>query len=285
MSRLSGVKAFTIRVWEKRYHALDPDRSEGNTRFYNNNQLRRLLNVVSLMQLGHKASKLCSLSDKALFQLIEEKTGQPSTDVEGFFISQLIAAGFTYDESHFTNLFAQCLARFGVRNTYTTILYPMLQRIGILWNSDRINPANEHFITNLIRQKILTATDLLASPAPAADTWLLFLPEGEFHEIGLLIAHYLIRLSGRRSVYLGANLPLDALAAASSFVRPDNILLFLVCRNFAEDNQTFLRSLTASVRSKRIYMAGAGLSEKMTASKRVMFLESVEELEKLLSPD
>src|SRR5579871_5730334 len=127
MSRLSGVKPFTIRVWEKRYNALNPDRSEGNTRYYNNKQLRRLLNIVSLMEFGHKVSELCVLSDTALFRMIEEKTAYAADSRESFFVAQLIASGFNYDELHFTNVFAQCLARYGVKDCYSKVIYPMLE--------------------------------------------------------------------------------------------------------------------------------------------------------------
>lgn len=282
LSKLSGVKPFTIRVWEKRYHALNPDRSEGNTRYYDNKQLRRLLNIVSLMEFDYKVSELCTLPDNTLFRMIEERKAQLKDNLEGFFMSQLIASGFTYDEPHFSNVFSQCIARFGVRDTYTKVLYPMLQRIGILWNSDRINPGNEHFIINLLRQKILTAVELLPSPRSDDDTWLLFLPEDEFHETGLLIAHYLIRLSGKRSVYLGANVPLDAVLSAAAGIRPNNILLFFVRQHTPEESQEYLRSLPATIKSARIYVAGNNLSDELTVTRRMQFLESVSDLELLL---
>ncbi|HXD79104.1 MAG TPA: MerR family transcriptional regulator [Puia sp.] len=282
LSRLSGVKPFTIRTWEKRYNALNPDRSEGNTRYYNNKQLRRLLNIVSLMEFEHKVSELSSLPDSTLFRMIEEKKGQSIPNLEAFFLSQLIASSFTYDEPHFTNIFAQCVARYGVKDAYTKVLYPMLHRTGILWNADRVNPANEHFITHLLRQKILTTIDLLASPLNNADSWLLFLPEGEFHETGLLIAHYLIRLSGKRSVYLGANLPLDALIAAAETIRPQHILLFFVHRRSAKEMKEYLRLLVAANKNAHIYAAGERLCDHVTPSKRMRLLESVSDLETLL---
>ncbi len=282
LSRLSGVKPFTIRIWEKRYNALNTDRSDGNTRYYDNKQLRRLLNIVSLLEFDHKISDLCKLSDTILFRMIEEQMIQPQKDLQGFFMAQLISAGFNYDEPHFTNVFAQCLSRFGLSDAYTKVLYPMLQRIGILWNSDGINPSNEHFITNLLRQKILTSIALLASPLAAAGTWLLFLPEDEFHETGLLIAHYLIRLSGRKSVYLGANVPLDALISAATSIKPDNILLFFVHKHSNQEAQDYLQSLASSLRSGRVYVAGDQLSDHLKTPKRTNFLGSVEDLRNLL---
>lgn len=282
LARLSGVKPFTIRVWERRYHALDPDRSPGNTRYYNNKQLRRLLNIVSLLELDHKISELCALPDAALFKLIKEQKTPEHQGLEGFFIAQLTAAGFNYDEPHFSNVFAQCLARFGIRDAYTRVLYPMLERIGILWSADAINAGNEHFITNLLRQKLLTAIDLLPSPQPTKECWLLFLPENEFHETGLLIAHYLIRAAGKRSVYLGANLPKDALVAAVAEIRPDNILLFVVQNYVPEEVQAYLDILSASLKSCRIFAAGHKLSENVKPPKRTQFLESIAAFEGLI---
>lgn len=283
LSRLSGIKAYTIRIWEKRYQALSPDRTEGNTRVYNNKQLRRLLNIAGMMELGYKVSDLCAMSDVALFRLVQEKKEHLAEGLEGFFISQLISSGFTYDEPHFTSVFAQCVARFGVKDAYVKVLYPMLQRIGILWNSDRINPGNEHFITNLLRQKILTAIDMLSSPVDTADTWMLFLPENEFHETGLMIAHYLIRHSGQRSVYLGANVPQDALKAAAEGIRPNKVLFFFVQGNTKEELNRYLRSVAVCVKHAHIYAAGKQLIGQLSAPRRTQFLESVADLEKLLN--
>lgn len=283
LSRLSGVKPYTIRVWEKRYNALEPGRSSGNTRYYNNKQLRRLLNIVSLMEDDHKISKLSALSDEALFRLVEDKTSTDGETVEGFFIKQMISAGFTYDEAHFTNVFAQCLARSGLRNTYTRVIYPMLQRLGILWNADRFNASNEHFITNLLRQKLLTAIDLLPSPRSGSDPWLLFLPENEFHDAGLLVAQYLIRASGRKSVFLGSNLPLEALFAAAAEIRPANILFFFVHLRTRQEIEQYLCNITDNLKSCRVFVAGSQLAREIKRKKQVHFLHSIEDLEKALS--
>lgn len=283
LAKYSGVKPFTIRVWEKRYHALDPDRSPGNTRYYSSQQLRRLLNIVSLMDFDHKISELCALPDADLFRLISQQKATQHAGIEGFFISQLTAAGFTYDESHFNNVFAQCLGRFGVRDTYARVILPMLERIGVLWNADTLNASNEHFITNLIRQKLLTAIDLLPSGRKVEESWLLFLPEDEFHETGLLIAHYLIRAAGRQSIYLGANLPVSALLAAAGEIRPRNVLTFFVQNYVPEEVQKYLDSLSVSLKSSHIYAAGDKLAENLKAPKRTHFLDSIDALEKLVS--
>src|SRR5687767_7176712 len=131
LSRFSGIKPHTIRMWEQRYGALQPTRSEGNTRYYDGNQLRRLLNIVSLTDSDYKVSELCRMPDKKLNNLIQElnkPSGTPGP--EEYFISQLIVAGISYDENHFDKIFSHCIMRFGVKETYIRVIYPMLNRTG-----------------------------------------------------------------------------------------------------------------------------------------------------------
>jgi len=189
LARYSGVKPHTIRIWEKRYNALHPSRSDGNTRYYDSRQLRRLLNIVSLKS-SHPGSlqELCAMSDEALFSLIQQYNVSGRDGSDDYFISQLIAAGVNYDEAHFTQMFSHCLLRYGLRDTYLKVIYPMLVRIGTLWTSDSFRPSYEHYISNLLRRKLTTSLDALPPPKAGAPTWLLFLPENEFHDIGLLFA-------------------------------------------------------------------------------------------------
>ena len=283
LSQFSGIKAHTIRMWEQRYNALKPNRSEGNTRYYDNLQLRRLLNIVSLMNSGYKVSELGVMSDKKLFTLLEQQQGKvESDDPEDFYISQLIAAGMSYDEQHFEKIFSHCLLRFGLKNAYIHVLYPLLARIGLMWASNSIPPAQEHFISNIIRQKLFTAIDSLPPPATTAETWLLFLPENEFHEIGLLFAHYVIRISGRKSVYLGANLPLDSLNDSSKDIKPDKLLLFLVRHNLPEESQQFLDTLRTFSPIKIIYLVGSKNLIGSLKTGKIQWLQTVDDLDRVL---
>lgn len=283
LSQFSGIKAHTIRIWEQRYNALKPNRSEGNTRYYDNLQLRRLLNIVSLMESGFKVSELGVMSDKKLFDLLEQQhRNVESKDPEEFYISQLIAAGMSYDEQHFEKIFSHCLLRFGLKNAYIHVLYPLLSRIGLKWASNSIPPAQEHFISNIIRQKLFTAIDSLPPPASNAETWLLFLPENEFHEIGLLFAHYVVRLSGRKSVYLGANLPLDSLNNSIKDIKPDKLLLFLVRHNLPEKSQQFLDTLRSFSPIKIIYLVGSKNLVGSLKMGKIQWLQSVDDLDRVL---
>lgn len=257
LSQFSGIKPHTIRIWEQRYDALKPNRSEGNTRYYDGSQLRRLLNIVSLMETGMKVSQLCSMSDENLFSLVLSSHKSSSTESSEYFVSQLISAGMSYDETYFDSLFSHCLELYGMIETYKKIIYPIMDRIGLMWASDTMPTAHEHYISNIIRQKLSVAIDSSAPVSdPSAESWLLFLPENEFHEIGLMYAHYMIRLSGRRVIYLGSNVPLESVYSAINDTKPQYLLMFLVHYDFPELIQKRLEELNASFSGKGIYLAG-----------------------------
>ena len=286
LQQFSGIKAHTIRMWEQRYNALKPNRSEGNTRYYDNIQLKRLLNIVSLMSAGFKVSDLCVMPDEKLFTLLDDhlKDPLPQDDTAEYFISQLLSAGMTLDETYFEKIFSSCVLRLGIRNTYVRVIYPMLTRIGMMWVTDKISPAYEHFISNFIRQKIFVAIDSLPPPKSSGKTWLLLLPENEFHEMGLLFSHYLIRQSGDKVIYLGSNVPLDTLSGIKNQVNPSQLLLFVVHQSEHDKLQEYLAGLKKIFSHSKIHISG---SEKVTGrinrGNHYNLIHSVEDLEKELS--
>ncbi|MEP6594563.1 MAG: MerR family transcriptional regulator [Ginsengibacter sp.] len=285
LTQFSGIKPHTIRMWEHRYNALKPSRSDGNTRYYDNSQLRRLLNIVSLMERDYKISQLCSMTDKELFKLVAGfMSDRASNEPTEYFVAQLIAAGMSYDEIHFEKIFSHCLLWYGVKNTYIKVIYPMLLRIGLMWASDSIPPAHEHYISNLLRQKLFTAIDSLPPSKVTSETWLLFLPENEFHEIGLLLANYLIRSAGRNVIYLGRNVPLNSLLTSIKDTRPENLLFFLVHNDLPDDTQEYCNKLSVAFKGKKIYMSGNHkLISQVKTDKKIGWLQSVESLEEVLS--
>jgi DNA-binding transcriptional MerR regulator len=284
LSQFSGIKAHTIRIWEQRYKALQPHRSEGNTRYYDGKQLRRLLNIVSLTEAGYKISQLGAMQDEQLFSLIaklEEK--ERGSELNEVYISQLIAAAMDFNEVHFEKTFSHCLLKYGIREAYLLVIYPLLKRVGLLWASNTIPPAREHFISNIIRQKLYTAIDALPPEGNKYESWLLFLPENEFHEIGLLFANYMIRSSGRKVTYMGANLPFQSLADAVEQVSPSKLLMFLVHYDQPEIIQQYIKDLELLLPDQEIYLSGnMKLLGQLDLGKRTHKIGSVAELEKEL---
>jgi len=285
LEQLSGIKAHTIRIWEQRYNALKPKRSPGNTRYYDDEQLRKLLNIVSLSATGKKISELFAMSNSSLKTLLQEQidnTKSPDTQFE-YFISQMLIAGLNYDEANFEKHFSACIVRYGMRNTYIQIIHPMLVRIGLIWSKDELCPAQEHFLSNIILKKIHASTDGLPFPDPNKKSWMLFLPEGETHEIGLLFSNYIIRSAGQRTIYFGSNVPFDSLKDPIKDIQPTDILFFFIRNRPEEEAQTYLKELSALRKNTRLHLAGnKKLIEKLKLEKNINWIQSVHELEKIL---
>lgn len=279
LGRFAGLKPHTIRAWETRYKALAPARSLSNTRYYDSTQTKRLLNLASLVNAGYLPSEVGALSDEKLQQMLETVVNNRHNATEDYFISQLIAAGLTYDQARFEQIFSLCLARYRLKNTHQFVILPMLDRIGMLWRCGKASPAQEHFVSNLLRRKLFAAVDSLPTPDPGSESWLLFLPENEFHELGLLLAYNLIRLSGHHAIYLGANVPLNDLSAAIHQIKPDRMLLFTHQSELSKPLLSFLKKMDQSFQGKQMYIAGnVSRYYKTTNFRRIAWLHSIEAL-------
>ena len=286
LEQFSGIKAHTIRIWEQRYNALSPSRSDGNTRSYDNAQLRRLLNISTLLQDGHKPSKLCKMSDNKLFQLMESKLtdntlNDPSYE---YFVSQLIVASTGFDEVYFDKIFSNCLLRLGMRDTYVKVIYPLLNRIGLLWAANKISPAYEHFCSNMVKQKLSAAIDALPPPKSSRKSWLLFLRENEFHDIGLLFSYFLLKQAGKKVIYLGSNVPMDTLSQAVHETAPAHLFMFMVHYDSPEETNDYLKALKKLFGNTTIHISGnERLLSALKPAKEINKISSVEELEKQLA--
>lgn len=280
LAQFSGVKAHTIRIWEKRYGALHPARSEGNTRYYNGQQLRRLLNLVSLLEKGYKISELAAKEDPEIEALVRSLIIQEEKTELSPFIPQLIAAGVDYNEPEFQHILSHCLLRYGVEACYKNLIYPLLRRLGLMWSGNVLSPGQEHFISNMIRQKLLTLIDSIPVPVAEGKRWILFLPENEYHEFGLLYAQYIIRKSGDRVYYLGASVPLETLVSVAESVGPSSLLFFLVHRDSPESIQSHLDILNQHFPLTEIFIGGSEEKKKgLKLHKGMKWLRVAEELE------
>lgn len=281
LAQFSGIKPHTIRIWEQRYNVLTPERSDGNTRIYSDTDLKRLLNIVTLMD-SNKISELCNMNDEALSKLIKELY-----DLEGKaglhdFVPQLISAGMDFNETLFHQTLSHCFVNFGAFQTYKEVIYPLLNRVGLMWSSDMLPPAQEHFMFNLIRQKLLSVIDALPIPSEINQKWMLFLPEDEYHEIGLLFASYILKHKGYQVVYLGASVPFSTLSSAIESVKPDFLLLFFVHHDFPNNVLPYLSKLKEIFDKGTIFISGnEKLVRQLKQERKIQWLENVDDLDRL----
>ena len=224
LENLSGIKAHTIRIWEKRYKLLTPNRTDTNIRFYDLKNLQKLMNVTLLYNNGLKISKISILSDD---QIKTECRGIISDKaVKNLFINDLKLAMINFDYVLFESSYQRLIKVIDFKEIYISYFIPFLHEIGLLWHTDTINPAHEHFITSLIKQKILVNIEMIQGVPPTRNDnrFILFLPENEIHELGLTYINYEIMKKGYPSIYLGQSTPISSL---KSFLNYDDKITFV----------------------------------------------------------
>lgn len=210
LERITNIKAHTIRIWEQRYTIFSPFRSETNIRSYSSSDLKKLIKIKALLEQGSKISKLSTLSEEELNQKFIGLYLKEKVTPFSIYIDTLLDATLNLDENLFNKQFSSCILTHGLFETMIQVIYPFLHKIGLFWNTDKVVPLQEHFISNLIKQKLYAAIE--GSYFPFNDnpkTIVLFLNEEEEHEIALLFANYLIRKFGHKVIYLGPKVPLE----------------------------------------------------------------------------
>ncbi|TCC89167.1 MerR family transcriptional regulator [Pedobacter frigiditerrae] len=285
LERLSGIPIHTIRIWERRYNALTPSRSIGNTRSYSDADLKRLLDISSLNQAGLKISEACALSPIEVDDFLKKDIANTINDniQYEFYISQLLKFGIAYNETAFGTLITQAITAHGVEDSYQQIIYPLLQRLGLMWRRDNICPAQEHFISGIIRQKLMTAIDNIPLKTQTKSSWLLFLPEDEAHDIPLLFASYLLRANGFKVLYLGDRVPLESLEDAMKNFKAEHLLLFMVRQRTIADATNYLAEIENHFGDAKIHLAGnEKLINGLSLSKRISHFKSIDEFRNLL---
>ena len=210
LENISGIKAHTIRIWEKRYNLLHPKRTNTNIRLYSNNDLQKLLNIVLLNNNNFKISKIAKMSDNEFLNASREVVFKSAIDDQA--INRLKLSMFQFDKILFNSTYDELLQKKTFKEVFKDIFIPFLHHIGLLWQTDTLIPAHENFISTLIAQKIQLQTEKIQyGISKSSKTYVLFLPENEIHELGLLYLNYELILRGNFTIYLGQSLPLDNL--------------------------------------------------------------------------
>ncbi len=254
LEKLSGVKAHTIRIWEKRFNIIKPSRTETNFRYYNDEQLKKLLNISLLNNSGYKISKIACLCETEICKEVEKVTsGEKNYNSQ---IEKLVVSMIEMDEDKFERKLTDFIERDGFEDAMLHVIYPFFDKIGVLWQTGNITPAQEHFVSNLVRQKLIVAIDgLKKKTVRNHKSFLLFLPEGELHEIGLLFTNYLLRKYGHKVIYLGQSLPLKDLAYVVRNRKPDFLLTYITSP-IEGGIKKYINAMQKACISRPVYIAG-----------------------------
>lgn len=230
IENLSGIKAHTLRIWEQRYNLMTPKRKESNHRYYDNEDLKHILRISYLYHSGRKISSIAGMADKEINEIIERENILSS---DAFLIRQLMEASIDIDEVKFTSTLNICFSKNSVEYAIQNVVYPYLKKIGMLWVTDHIIPAQEHITSNIIRSKLLVEIDALKVVQRAdAKRIILFTPILEHHEIPLLFIKYLLQKNGHEVIYFGIHVPVENLEAYCE-LKPADVLHFHLITNLS----------------------------------------------------
>lgn len=281
LEKLSGIKAHTIRIWEKRYKLINPKRSATNIRSYSDSDLKKIMNVAIVNNSGIKISHIARLPVSELNKLVHQQN-ELGEDISSP-IDKLTMATIEMNERIFNKTLKKLETSMRFETIVTNVLYPFLENIGVLWQTGEITPAQEHFVSNLIRQKLFVAVDSLPLPSDDSKKVVLFLPEGEFHEMGLLFYHYLARKKGYSTFYLGQSVPHEDLKKVVAVHSPKVLITSFITAISEGQLKERIRKLSSDFRKQTILISGmATVKSSLGTFKNVHQFKTSQDLNSLL---
>jgi MerR family transcriptional regulator, light-induced transcriptional regulator len=285
LEQLSGIKAHTLRIWEQRYNIINPKRTDTNIRTYDEHDLKLVLNIALLQEHDYKISKIAKLPleelNEKVLAISELQLNYPDQ------IHALTIAMLDFDEERFEKIMNTNILQFGFENTMMNIIYPFMGRIGTLWLTGSVGPAQEHFMTNLIRQKIIVAIDgQVVKISAGSRKYILFCPEGELHEMGLLFANFILRARNNKVIYLGQNMPFNELTFAYEAHKPDFIFSVITSTPGQDGIQQYVYRLAKQFSETQIILTGHQVvGQDIDTPPNVQILTNVRQLMEMASHD
>jgi len=265
-SKITGINKLLLRTWENRYKFLSPQRTKTKIRVYSDELLIQGLNTKILLENGYKISVISKKNNKEIENIIIKLHEGESVSRNDYLINQFIKSALKYSTTLFNKTFNECISNFSMISLYEKIMLPTFSKVGLFWLSNQINPAQEHFLSEMFKQKIYSQIDGIKKN-PGKNTWILFLPPNEYHEIGLLFARFVLLHHGYDVIYLGANVPLSSLTQVSKTKIIDNILFFSVS-NFSKKNiDSTISFLSKEFKKSNIYLASKTNFDKSSIRK------------------
>ena len=280
LEHLSGIKAHTIRIWEQRYQLFSPERTETNIRFYDENDLKLILNIAVLKNHGVKISKIVQMTSEEVNQkIIDIYSSEYSHDDQ---VNSLTVAMLDMNEVFFNSIIESNQERLGFESTMVEIIYPFFKKIGILWMASSINPAQEHFVSNLVRQKIIIETSKIEVKANALN-FMLFLPEGELHELGLLYANYVLREKGFKTFYLGQSVPIKDLEEIYHKMGPDFLFTSITSKPSNSEVEEYVQEMGKRFKEVKVLATGNQVAgQNLNIPDNILIVNSLDELDSIL---
>lgn len=278
---ISGIKAHTIRIWEKRYNLLIPQRTETNIRYYTDNDLKRILNVSLLVKNGYKISKVSEWNEEKIKESVLDLSKVDKS--EEAYIERLLLYMLNFDNVQFINLIDEIIKQYGFEQAIFKVFFTLFERIGMYWQVGSIFPAQEHYVTIIIRQKLIAEIDKIGLNNTRGKTILFFLHENELHELSLLFYSYLAQKAGFNVIYVGQFVPFADIKKMSSHVNIDFVFTAFINSIPKEELEKYLVDLKELFQQQKIFITGWQVNELNPALPRnVKTVKDFKEFKKYL---
>ena len=282
LENLTGIKAHTIRIWEQRYSFLKPRRTDTNIRYYSNEELKKILNIALLNKYGFKISHIDRMTEPEINEKIF--TLNHALAQQERVINDLIQHMVDMNIECFEKTLTEYIRQRGIEKSISQIIFPFMERIGVLWITGHINPGQEHLVSNIIRQKMIVGIDSAHSMLQIDKTILLFLPEGEFHELGLLLVHYMLKSRGAKVLYLGANVPLDDVHYVIQAKKPDFLYTHLTSVSHGFNFDRFINQAAKKTEDVPFIISGRlAMSYEKKIPAPITFKRSLQEVNEFIA--
>ena len=254
LEQLSGIKAHTIRIWEQRYTLLKPKRTNTNIRFYNNEELKAVLNISLLNRYGYKISHIDKMNAAEMQSKILSLSHADAQEER--IVNELIQSMIYLELEKFEDILDKCIATKGIEKAIINIVFTFLEKVGILWQTSHVNPAQEHLVTNIIRQKLILGIENTKNPLKSDKTVLLYLPEGEHHELCLLLVYYLLKTRGIKVWYLGANVPIQDVVYVVNLKNPLFLYTHLTAISHSFNLEKYFIQVSNKLSNNKLIVSG-----------------------------
>ncbi len=280
LENISGIKAHTIRIWEKRHNILIPDRTSTNIRLYNLDNLQKLLNVTYLYKSGYKISKLGNLTNNEIKKAVKAIASKKIN--KDYFLDELKFSMLTFDQFKFNETYDRLISETSIREMFLDIFIPLTEEIGLQWLSENITSSHEYFIKGLITRKLLiNIEDINLVPSDSDKIYVLFLPDNEVHELGLLYLNYELIKGGNKTIYLGTSASKESLELlVSCYNNISFISYFTVAPTKIEVNM-FLKEINKTILTKydlNLIILGRNAQEASFRSKHIKVFNKIDDL-------
>ena len=254
LENLSGIKAHTIRIWEQRYQFIKPCRTCTNIRTYSIDELKKILNIALLNKYGYKISHIDKMGEEAIKETILSLTQAEALHER--IINELIENTVDLDLEVLETIITRCISKRGVEDAFIQIIFPFLERVAMLWRANNINPAQQQLVTNIIRRKLIVGIENVSSTKKVDKSVLLFLPENEHRELGLLFVNYLLKKHGITTIYLGANISFDDMEYVVNCKKPTYLYSHLTCFYTGFCFDKFIKNISQRFAGKSFIISG-----------------------------